>query len=519
MDRHIPHTMSSQHPDNANLPSWAKGGIIAGDDEVVEAYYALSELGCEEVMWDAEGKDVDSHVVRKLLSSYDSFFRERRIGQDVYITYRVPNPAIEIAERKVLVETLWSIPQAYDIAKTFYNGKSVTPIFEVILPFTTSSEQLIQILDFYKTFVVGVGSRKSGPRKNDWLGEFEPKSIELIPLVEDAPSMMKVGSIIEGYAKRVKPKYVRAFIARSDPALNYGLVSSVLLVKFALSDMARVSDNMGIPVYPIVGVGSLPFRGHLSPENVRNFVDEYKGVSTVTIQSALRYDYPSDETRKVVSFLNKNLDGRGSKKLEENEERILQGIFRKFSDSYLRSVETLAPIVERISKYVPSRRARKLHIGLFGYSRRVGSISLPRAIPFTAALYTLGAPPELLGLEAAAELTEEEWDALKAHYAHLKTDLQKAAGFVSWQNINLLLSNDEIAKPLGLEDMKSALPNVMKGLSAAQEYFDIRSGPRSLAERKHENTVNNFLIALAEGNEHEARRYLVEAASLRRSMG
>ena len=34
---------------------------------------------------------------------------------------------------------------------------------------------------------------------------------------------------------------------------------------------------------------------------------------------------------------------------------------------------------------VPRRRMRKLHIGLFGYSRSIGGISLPRAISFCAA--------------------------------------------------------------------------------------------------------------------------------------
>lgn len=519
MLRRIPHTMSSQHPDNASLPSWARGGVIAGDDEVIEAYYAFSELGCEEAMWDAEGKDVDAHVVRKLLSSHESFFREHRIGKDVYITYRVPNPAIEHAERKVLVETLWSIPEAFDVAKTFYK-ESATPIFEVILPFTTSAEQLVQIVEFYRTYVAGVGSPDGkNSVRSDWLGEFEPKSIELIPLVEDYQSMTKLASIIEGYAKHVKPSYVRAFIARSDPALNYGLVPAVLLVKVALSDIQRAAENLGIPVYPIVGVGSLPFRGHLAPENAEKFVEEYEGVSTTTIQSALRYDYPTEDVRKIVSFLNRNLSKKTTRKLAKDEQQTIQRIIRKFSDTYLRSLESLSPIVEKIAKYVPSRRARKLHIGLFGYSRKVGSISLPRAIPFTAALYTLGAPPELLGLEAAADLTEEEWDVLKENYLHLKTDLQKAAGYVSWQNINLLLSSDEISKPLGLKHVKKALPEVMKGLSAAQEHFDVKAGPRSLNERKHENTINNFLISLAEGNELEARRYLVEAAQLRKSLG
>ncbi|RLI09868.1 phosphoenolpyruvate carboxylase, partial [Candidatus Bathyarchaeota archaeon] len=53
--RKIPCTMSTQHPDNASLPPWTSKEIIANEDEVFEAYYAFSELGCQEQMWDWEG--------------------------------------------------------------------------------------------------------------------------------------------------------------------------------------------------------------------------------------------------------------------------------------------------------------------------------------------------------------------------------------------------------------------------------------------------------------------------------
>ncbi len=31
---------------------------MSGEDEIKEAYYAFSHLGCEEQMWDCEGKEV-----------------------------------------------------------------------------------------------------------------------------------------------------------------------------------------------------------------------------------------------------------------------------------------------------------------------------------------------------------------------------------------------------------------------------------------------------------------------------
>ena len=77
----IPRCMSTQHPDNVTTPFFAESAELGGEDEVQEAYYAYSHLGCDEQMWDCEGKEVDNYVVKKLLTKYDSFFSEHRLGR------------------------------------------------------------------------------------------------------------------------------------------------------------------------------------------------------------------------------------------------------------------------------------------------------------------------------------------------------------------------------------------------------------------------------------------------------
>src|SRR3989337_3798182 len=136
----MPHTMSTQHPDNVNVPAWSNDEVIDGNAEIHEAFLDYETLGCHEVMWDAEGKDVDTRVVRKLLDKYQEYFRGHILGEDIFLTYRIPNPRIEVVEKKVAVETLQNIPVTYDVASSFYK-KEVSPIFEVILPFTTSSKE------------------------------------------------------------------------------------------------------------------------------------------------------------------------------------------------------------------------------------------------------------------------------------------------------------------------------------------------------------------------------------------
>ena len=96
----IPRTMSTQHPDNVRAPFFAANHVLAGDDEIKEAFYAYSNLKIKEQLWDFEGKDVDSSVVRKLLSKYEPFFKKKQLGKDMRLTYRVPNPGVSGKEGK-----------------------------------------------------------------------------------------------------------------------------------------------------------------------------------------------------------------------------------------------------------------------------------------------------------------------------------------------------------------------------------------------------------------------------------
>lgn len=522
-NRKIPVTMSTQHPDNANLPNWCKGTVIEGDDEIFEAFFAYSELGCHEVMWDSEGKDVDTRVVRKLLEKYPDFFMDHRLGIDIFLTYRIPNPKIEGAERKVFVETLYNIPVAYDVASTFYK-RDIIPIFEVILPFTTEARELLWLYNYYRKAITAVEEAflDDSSTARDWIGYFKPKTIEIIPLIEDFDSILAVDRIVEPYIVSVKPRYLRVFIARSDPALNYGLLCAVLLSKLALSKLKLIEKKLDVNIYPILGVGSMPFRGHLSPENIDAFLREYKGLSTVTIQSALKYDYPTVQAKDCIDTLNKRLPNGEPLIVDPSEEEKLIMILRKSRSFYEKVVEELAPLINSIALYVPARRARKLHIGLFGYSRRVGAVALPRAIPFVGALYTLGIPPEFLGGSVFAEFGENEWKLIEKYYTNLKHDLAVAGGYLSWRNIDLLKDSCElVAKNAGMsrERLKEVLSEVLTDLKTVEEILGVKLGPRSFIEKKHENFANNFLISYIEGDKTGASASLLEAAKTRRFLG
>lgn len=519
----IPHTMSTQHPDNVNVPEWSNSEIINGTVEILEAHFAYETLGCQEVMWDAEGKDVDTRVVRKLLQQYSEYFREHTIGEDIFLTYRIPNPRIEAIEKKVTVETLQNIPVAHDVASSFYE-RETTPIFEVILPFTTDGRELIWLFNYYRRTIAADEEQKLDESTTvwDWVGSFKPKTIKVIPLVEDFDSIISIDKTIAPYIEIAKPKNLRVFIARSDPALNYGLICATLLSKIALSKLKYIEKTRNLQIHPIIGAGSKPFRGHLSPDNIDKFLQEYRGLTTVTIQSAFRYDYPAEQVKESIQSLNRRLPNGEPINVEADEENVLLGILQKSRKHYEQIIELLAPLINRASAYVPQRRARKLHIGLFGYSRSVAGINLPRAIPFSTSLYSLGIPPEFLGAGFLEDLNEQEWKVLQKHYTNMQYDINTVGCYVSWENISMLVDNNQKIATLtsmSWEKLNLGLIKIQEDFKIVEKALDLKLGPKTLALKRHENFVNNFLIAYIESEDNEARKSLVEAAKTRCCLG
>ncbi len=511
--RKIPRTMATQHPDNAKVPSWVNGkGSIEGDDEVYEAYLAYSYYGVEEVMWDAEGKDVDTHVVRKLLTMYPEYFRDNIIGKHVYLTYRLPNPFIEGVDRKVFAETLESVPINYDVAERFYGEAVTVPVFEVILPFTTNAEQLIALAKYYEKAVVNKESLQltENLKVRDLIGEVKPKWIEVIPLIEDKDSLLNIRQIIEMYVNAIKIPYLRVFIARSDPAMNYGMITAVLLAKHALSELRKVEEEHRISIYPIIGVGSLPFRGHLSPSNVENVFNEYRGVWTYTVQSAFRYDYNLEEIKSAIRFL--NISKPYEKEiLTTDDQMIFKKIIDIYTNTYQKIIEGLAPLINEISGFIPRRRARKLHIGLFGYSRSTGKVTLPRAITFVSTLYSLGIPPEIFGASCLANLNEEEWNTLISNYRYLDLDLKAALDYFSEDNLKILKEKGYVKDDI--------IQQIKNDAFFVESSFNIKKPSEKYETLKHRLLSTLTLVAFTENNKEELIKNIIEMAILRKSLG
>jgi phosphoenolpyruvate carboxylase len=320
----------------------------------------------------------------------------------------------------------------------------------------------------------------------EWIGGFHPASINVIPLFEDRERMIEAGAILREYLSGKAVSQQRVFLARSDPALNYGMVSAVLLNKIALQRLRRLSGDRGVAIHPILGAGSPPFRGHLTPDTVDRVLEEYPDVRTFTVQSAFKYDHPAPSVLAAVEKLKSARVGRGR---DIDEGKCLELIDR-VSAAYQRQVELLAPLVNYVAAYVPQRRTRKLHIGLFGYARSLDAVVLPRAIGFCAACYSLGLPPEILGLNA---LKADDLRFLAEVHVNFSFDLQAAMAFFNEDVLTLL--PDEVKASLRLDWGEYAV------------------------NEEHRAVTSRIISAVKDSDRTNLQALIIEAAHLRMFLG
>lgn len=499
--RKIPATMVSQHPDHASAPYWQKDAFITTRAEIEECFLSFSDLGVSEYKWDWEGKLVDESVIERLLSQYYEFFSKHQLGVDKFLTFRLPNPRVETEFR--IGRAFMGMLSAAAMAKEV---NLPAPLFEAILPMTVSAEEMIDVQEAF----VEMASLKHP------LFKFDKESLhhlELIPLFEDVDTIIHSDEILEKYlAMHTKrwgfaPEYMRPYIARSDPALNSGLVATVLGIKIALSKYAEFEEKHHIPLFPIIGVAMLPFRGGLRPDGVQQFINEYKGVRTVLIQSAFRYDFPHEVAKKGIQELETKLPKQKAVHISSHTEDELKKVIASFEHFYQSVIELLAPTVNVIAGQLPKRRERVQHTGLFGYSRGTDKVKLPRAIGFTGALYSIGVPPEILGTGRGLRVAKETGtvELIEQYYVNLKADLTFVSKYVH---------REFIVKQAKTNPQWRAILEDVEGI---EEYLGHAVGPASDQEKQHKRIVTKIHKALPSGV--ISSDLLNKAALLRKSMG
>lgn len=497
-----PPTMATQHPDNASPVYWGDSAYVTAETEVEECYRCFKDLGCREYMWDWEGKYADEAAADKLLTRYIGFFSRHPLGKEFFLTIRVPNIWVEKTTRSA--RAFMSITTAQDTALELNLPEA--PVFQLILPMAERAEMMVDVQEKYSQLV----KAKCIAFQTNLCG---PMEVDIIPLVEGVDELMNMGEILEKYCHlrqerlESEQKSMRGFIARSDPSLQNGLVPAVLSAKVAIHEQYAFQERRGMPVFPVIGVGSLPFRGGLNPYTCKEFLKEYRGVRTVTVQSAFRYDYPLADVKKAIRYLNKELAGTEDIAPQPPDKRAIAELNDIFSRPYRKTIGGVSPLINSIAEFIPPRRERISHTGPLGYARSVGRKSLPRAITFAASLYSLGVPPEIIGtgrgLKAAASA------GLLGHlmkaYVNLYQDLKTAGSYLNRETLALLAAEHP------------ALREVEEDVALIEEVLSLELGPTGLSHFLHRNHVSNiYYLHRAGENIHPD---LVAAALCRRSLG
>lgn len=131
---------------------------------------------------------------------------------------------------------------------------------------------------------------------------------------------------------------------------------------------------------------------------------------------------------------------------------------------------------------------------------------MPRAITFAAGLYSLGVPPEFIGLgRALAALDYKQLQTLQDVMPYLKSEIETAGRYLNRSNLEKLAKKTKAWAAI-LEDVK---------LTEAK--LGIHLGPRTHAEKSHRNITSNVL--LIKNNNKALSGLITETALLRQSLG
>jgi phosphoenolpyruvate carboxylase len=501
--RKIPVTIASQHPDNAAAPYWddRQRPFVSVHQEIKEAVSCFQDLGVSEYMWDWEGKHADAAVIDRLFTDYYDYFKETQLGRDKFLTFRIPN----IWEEKGynLLQAMTVILSSEDFARDLKFAQQ--PLFEVILPMTERANQLTHMQQLFE--------RLAHFKSKDFTPDSEVNNdyLEMIPLVESVESQMSVDKLLSDYVKLHKehfkrePAYIRSFLACSDSALSSGFLASVLGNKLALAKLRDFNEASGIPIFPFMGAGSLPFRGGLSPDNLDRFMQEFPGVRTVTVQSAFRYDYPLEDVKAAIQRLETEMPKLELKQVSAADQDGLKAIAQKAAEFYKQTLTDIAPSMQPVFKSVPKRRDRRQHIGLVAYARNMGGQTLPRAITFTGAFYSTGLPPELIGSGRALKaLKPDEIELLKAHYPNLANDFKAAGYYLNKDNLNKFAAGG------------AAWQSIKEDVQAIETVLGIELGPETKDQEEHLKLSSKLISLPDDANGSEL---IEQMGLLRKSLG
>lgn len=447
--------MATQHADSATRHVTVREEV----DEAISSFKGRDGFGCDEYLVDYMGKLTPYHqigqIVRKIKEETDMVPSE-----NVFVTPRMVSSFEDEPFRQLM--TMLAVVEGIHYCSENFNRQG---IIDVVQAATATTEELRNCRTRCEDLLRLVG--KHLQMKTEDMG------IRIIPLFGGIAEHLSMEQMLHLFIKDVNVKdYARIFIGKSEAALLYGHMASVLSCKIAITSCEKVEKETGVQMYPIFGCGALPFRGHLTLENVDNFLGEYRGVQTYTIQSGLRYDHGIEKTRLLIDKLRGSV---GNPPLDFDEDEIgeMERMIFIFAKNYLLELSEIAEKISIISDYIPDQRERLLNVEEVAYYRELRNVESilrlcpdrevkrsimgyaytafhkpPRWVKFVASAYTCGLPPEFIGLGSALKEIKETMGneavnhLLEEIYPSLGVDIKFASTFLDKDpNNNILLTN------------------------------------------------------------------------------
>jgi len=366
---YIPRLMCTQHPDSTVK--------ITASEEVDEAVVSYLAYGCGEVMVDYEGKATPYSQPRDIVAK--AVEMGIPLGERFFITPRIPNPRLEDFERSMLALEAVVLANSYS-----RRAAGIEAVRWVILPMAEDYDTMVMV---YKALDMKI-------RDLAELGAVKDRAtMQLIPLVEDASRQIHIVGFIKAlfraalHSGRVLEE-MRVFLGISDSAVRHGHAASSLALVKALNEINDLNREGEFKIYPIIGMGSPPFRGGLnSPHLAPIEVVQYAGYETATIQSAVRYDISYSEYLKVRNTV-ENPPAPRRVEVENEWVEKASALYRDFIRPYLEKIAELSNVIPLTRDRVSWR--------VYGRTIDGADLSVPRAITYTATWYFSGLPPTFL---------------------------------------------------------------------------------------------------------------------------
>jgi len=441
--RVIPVAMATQHADSATRHV----SIQEEPDEAVLCFKRDGGFGCDEYLVDYMGKLTPYHqigqIVRKIHEELDLI-----PGVDVFVTPRMVSSFKEEPFRQLM--TMLAMTEGIHYCVQHFKEQGIV---EVVQAATGIAKELKECKKRCESTLALVGRHLKMSTKG--------MELRIIPLFGGVTEHLSIQKIVPAFIKNAKIKdYVRIFIGKSEAALLYGHLASVLSCKLAIASCYKVGTLSDVDVYPILGGGALPFRGHITLENADNFLEEYRGVRTYTVQSGLRYDHGPDKTSALIQKM-KEAVSKEPLEFDAHQLREMERMIFIFAKNYLVEMSEIAEKVSMIADYIPSQRDRLLNVEEVAYFRELRNVESilglcpdkevkksilefahatfrrpPRWVRVVASAYTYGLPPEFIGAGSALNEIERVMGEgrvetfLKDIYPSFRADIKFASRFL-----------------------------------------------------------------------------------------